>query len=530
MKFSFTNPKLRFCLPVIITCMCLFIFTPVKAHSIPHLIVNDYDSAVDFSGKEIVLIEKGDDPVYKEPDFGDSTWNIISLPSHWKDLYPGWTGICWYRIHIRFPDSLPARSQGIRLGVISDVDEIFFNGQHIGGSGKFPPERVSAYDKKRLYEIPVLLIRPGEDNVLAVRVAGLFPFENGPYRGTFKTGPFADLHQDIFLREFLDLIFIVFYIAIAVYFGLVFGRKLLDKEYLFFALFTLCSALYFFLWTQTKYFFTNNFLLLKRSEYLLLFIIIPLFLAFITHFFKRKHKPVHYTYYGIIFIAIAGVIATDNIRVWNHILLFIVQPSWIIPIVYCVAVIIKEYSKDISAKYILIAFIIALFLLLNDLLVLSGKYNFYKLSTYGFFIIIFGTAKMMRSRFIELYAGTDHSQLQKSGRISLTAGAKRKLDEALDFLKSNFTEDISREGLAAAIDINPDYLGKLFKQYIGKTMNEYINELRIHRATELLRKNTMNVTDIAFEAGFESLATFYRVFQNITGETPTAYQEKYVKK
>jgi AraC-like DNA-binding protein len=509
-------------------CICILLSAPCDANSAPELIIDSYSSAIDFSRKLIVFIEKGDNPAYKENSFDDSAWKQISLPSSWKKYYPGWTGICWYRMHIKFPHELPERAVGIRLGIISDVDSIYFNGQLIGQSGQFSPNRMSAYDKKRLYEIPTQLIKPGQDNLLAMRIEGLFPFENGPHRGTFEIGPFAGLQQDIFISDFIDLIFIIFYIAVAVYSGVVLGRRLLDMEYLFFALFALCSALYFFLWTQLKFILSDNFLLLKRIEYLLLFIILPLLLAFITHFFKRKHTLIHYIYYAITLLAFTGVIISDNTRLWNYILLFIMQPSWIIPIVYCINIIIQEYKKDISAKYILISFILSLSLLCNDLLVTGGIYNFFKLSTYGFFIIIFGTAKMMRSRFLELYGSADNSHMHKDSRVSITASAKIKLDEVLAYLQSNFTEDISREGLAGAMDINPDYMGKLFKQYMGRTMSEYINELRIQKATTLLRENIMNITDIAFESGFESLATFYRVFQNITGETPTAYQEKHL--
>ncbi|MBN2039338.1 MAG: helix-turn-helix domain-containing protein [Spirochaetes bacterium] len=511
---------------LIIAVISVLIYTSGALYSIPFITVNDYTSTTDFSGQEIVLIQKGDSEAYREPGFDDSSWQAVSLPSSWKNLYPGWTGICWYRLHIHFPEAIPQKTPGIRLGVISDIDSVFFNGQLIGSSGKFSPDRISSYDKKRLYEIPSFLIKPGEDNVLAVRVAGLFPFENGLFRGSFELGPFAELQQSIFFEDFFNLVFIIFYIAVAIYFGIVFGRKLVDKEYFVFAVFTLCSALYFFMWTQTKYFFTDNFLLLKRSEYILLFLILPLLMSFITNFFKKPYRSIHYIYFGIMLFASVCVITSNNILFWNRIMIYAVQPLWVVPIAYSVTVIIKEYKKDINAKYILASFIVTVILLLNDILVLGGIYEFYKLSIYGFAIIIFGIAKMMRSRFLELYGSSEVSQGGSTGRKSITSDARKKLDEALAYLQENFTDDISREGLAAALNISPDYLGRLFKQYIGKTMNEYINELRINRAADLLRRSNKSVTEIAFESGFESLATFYRVFQKITGMTPTAFQEK----
>lgn len=50
----------------------------------------------------------------------------------------------------------------------------------------------------------------------------------------------------------------------------------------------------------------------------------------------------------------------------------------------------------------------------------------------------------------------------------------------------NYMENISREGLAGAIDISTDYMSRLFKTYTGKKINEYINDLRIQEAMKKL--------------------------------------------
>ena len=73
------------------------------------------------------------------------------------------------------------------------------------------------------------------------------------------------------------------------------------------------------------------------------------------------------------------------------------------------------------------------------------------------------------------------------------------------------------------LSIHPDYLGKLFKVYIGKSMNEYINDLRIKRSIELLKLGESSVIDIAFSVGYENLSTYYRAFQSVTGRKPSDY-------
>jgi AraC-like DNA-binding protein len=74
--------------------------------------------------------------------------------------------------------------------------------------------------------------------------------------------------------------------------------------------------------------------------------------------------------------------------------------------------------------------------------------------------------------------------------------------------------------------MNPDYLGKLFKRHMGKTVRDCLNELRVRKAAEMLSNPDSKIIDVAMNVGFESLRSFYRVFYRVTGMTPTAYRER----
>lgn len=109
----------------------------------------------------------------------------------------------------------------------------------------------------------------------------------------------------------------------------------------------------------------------------------------------------------------------------------------------------------------------------------------------------------------------------------ITDQTEKKIQQAAEYIKANYLSDISREGLAASLDISPNYLGKLFKIYNGKTISEYISELRIRDAAKRLTENKdENVITIAFAVGFESLSTFNRAFLKIMGNTPSEYKEQ----
>ncbi len=110
---------------------------------------------------------------------------------------------------------------------------------------------------------------------------------------------------------------------------------------------------------------------------------------------------------------------------------------------------------------------------------------------------------------------------------SITSQTEEKIKQAIAYIEVNYTEDISRENLAASLDISPNHLGKFFKVHTGKKINEYINELRISDAARKLREQkNENIINIAFSVGFESLSTFNRAFLKVMGVTPTEYKEQ----
>ena len=95
------------------------------------------------------------------------------------------------------------------------------------------------------------------------------------------------------------------------------------------------------------------------------------------------------------------------------------------------------------------------------------------------------------------------------------------LYEALEYINKNFTKDITIDDASKVAILSQSYFRYLFKQMTQKTFTEYINGLRIAKASELLKNNyDMKVVDICFEVGFNSVNHFNRIFRTETGFTP----------
>lgn len=515
---------------MIICRLIIIIFFLLRGFSYAAPVLELKDSITDFAGMNIVLAAKGDDPSYRLPDYDDSGWDRVSLPSSWDSCYPGWSGICWYRVHIMFPEKLPLDTKGIELGIITDTDEVFFNGTLIGKTGKFPPERESAYDIKRVYEIPSTLIRPGRENILAVRVAGLLPGENGPYKGEFRIGPFKILQREFYAVEIFNIFFVILYLAAGIYFSLIF-LKGLTREYLFFSLFTISVSVYLFLRTQIKYLVTGEFYFLKRTEYIVLILILLFMMEYVTYLLKKKHSYAHFIYYTAVAVSLSFVLISGNPYVWNQALRHLIQPSWIIPLSWCIYASWREMKtgRDQEAKYLLWTFLLTGIMFINDVFIERRVYSFINLTNYGFLIVIAGTGLIMRKRTLNLNRDAELFRTRKERKPEITEDTKKKFDRAVAYINENFTADISRENMAEAIGLNHDYLGKLFMQIKNMKMNDYINELRINRACELLSGTDTPVIEISLEVGYDNLSTFYRVFQDRVKMSPAAYREVHKK-
>lgn len=113
----------------------------------------------------------GDDKAWAKPEFNDSDWEWLKVPSTWEDEgYHGYDGYAWYRKKINISSEYRNTNLILGIGKIDDVDEVYFNGTLIGFSGTFPPNYETAYGDWRNYAIPENLINYDKDNVIAVRV------------------------------------------------------------------------------------------------------------------------------------------------------------------------------------------------------------------------------------------------------------------------------------------------------------------------------------------------------------------------
>ena len=83
----------------------------------------------------------------------------------------------------------------------------------------------------------------------------------------------------------------------------------------------------------------------------------------------------------------------------------------------------------------------------------------------------------------------------------------------------------SLSDIAERFHLNPSYFSKRFKTVIGTGFKEYINNLRITKSEKMLLETNKNITEIAFECGFENSNYYGDAFKQKNGVSPTEYRK-----
>lgn len=96
------------------------------------------------------------------------------------------------------------------------------------------------------------------------------------------------------------------------------------------------------------------------------------------------------------------------------------------------------------------------------------------------------------------------------------------LHKILTFIDENYMHDCSLQTVAKSLKYSYSYISKKFTQYMNMSYTDYLNRYRIDRALTLLRSdNSLSISRICSECGFDSLCSFNRNFKKYTGTTPS---------
>jgi two-component system response regulator YesN len=119
---------------------------------------------------------------------------------------------------------------------------------------------------------------------------------------------------------------------------------------------------------------------------------------------------------------------------------------------------------------------------------------------------------------------TSYMEEYRAHRLSVES---RPVREAMQYIKANYNKKISLEEIADQFHFTAPYFSEMFKKQTGKTFTDYLTEVRMDRAKELLRDSNTSVRILAEQVGYKDVKYFSQQFTKQVGIKPSEYRRLY---
>ena len=110
--------------------------------------------------------------------------------------------------------------------------------------------------------------------------------------------------------------------------------------------------------------------------------------------------------------------------------------------------------------------------------------------------------------------------------ISTKISEQNRINKIFNYVKNNFQQPIPLETVSSLTGTTEPSFCRYFKKTTSKTFSQFFNEYPLVHASKLLAEKQMGISDIAFEAGFQNVSHFTRLFKKFTEMSPSTYRRE----
>ena len=378
----------------------------------------------------------GDDPRFADPAYDDSGWERLQVPGSWgRQGHDDVFGIAWYRLKVDVPPVPRGQLLGLTLGRVNAAYELYVDGVNLGGVGQLPPNPAQEYDRYATYPLP-----PSTDGRTAMTIAlrvwrptDRHPGESGPNAGPFEIGPLPVLLERAKTAEVDRLVLVcVFAVAAAYVFGLWLLRPA-SKEFGWFAVMAVVCGGYSFLLTQWKYVLWSDFIMMKKTEHLLLYLAPPAVMEFLWAFLRRRVPPWLRAIQAMFVAGGVAVVVVPGLTFALFLLPFLEVFALGTAIVCLAFLAYWAYRGDRNAMVVGIGLLALTIAMLHDAAVDRVVTIGPRIAAYGFAVLVIGMALSLATRFHRAVEGLDALSRELEGRVQQRttelAEAYRRMEE-----------------------------------------------------------------------------------------------------
>lgn len=101
-------------------------------------------------------------------------------------------------------------------------------------------------------------------------------------------------------------------------------------------------------------------------------------------------------------------------------------------------------------------------------------------------------------------------------------------NKIITYIGLNFHKKLTNKEIAKEFNYHPNYISSLVKDYTGLPLHQYIKDIRVTKATDMLLIHNKSVSEVATDCGFYNSGHFIRCFKDIIGITPQQYRNYYL--
>ena len=130
----------------------------------------------------------------------------------------------------------------------------------------------------------------------------------------------------------------------------------------------------------------------------------------------------------------------------------------------------------------------------------------------------------------ELSIDNNYHLLSSSSFSHIKVSAdSRRVQKVEEYINEHYNADIRLQTLADIVGMTPTAFSRFFKLRTGKTISEYIIDIRLGIASRKLVDTTMSIAEICYDCGFNNVSNFNRIFKRKKGVSPKSFRENYRK-
>ena len=176
----------------------------------------------------------------------------------------------------------------------------------------------------------------------------------------------------------------------------------------------------------------------------------------------------------------------------------------------------RSYSLSVKTAYISKTLNLINLMMMIFSMVITGM---------GLYVFGTGSYNSNADKAAKIYKRNNAPVKTRQSKIS----NKDIIDRVKKYINEHYMEDISLESVARHVFFSPSYLGKIFRDYTGYAFTDYVLEVRMKAARDLLVKDNQKISDIGVKIGYATVQSFSKAFKKYYDCSPSEYRKKTVK-